>query len=248
MSSETIDYYNRYAVEYARETTNVDMAALYAEFLPMVTPGGHILDAGCGSGRDAAYFKQLGFTVSAFDASAELATIASQRLKQPVTVQQFEQLDQHEQYDGIWCCASLLHVAPEELPGVLSRLWAALALIAMALGGLGLSLPVAMVLAVTAYTTGPMMGALAAWVPRRWDLAGERFVTTAALDLLRALAGGLWQLALLPQHARHALDAVLRTDAQFCLLEPLSRGGMRQSVKRFRSWLLNQLPDACDTP
>ena len=44
------------------------------------------------------------------------------------------------------------------------------------------------------------------------------------------------------------LDAVLRTDAQFCLLEPLSRGGMRQSVKRFRSWLLNQLPDACDTP
>ncbi|WP_077048253.1 LysR substrate-binding domain-containing protein [Pseudomonas sp. KK4] len=38
------------------------------------------------------------------------------------------------------------------------------------------------------------------------------------------------------------LDAVLRTDAQFCLLEPLARGGMRQSVKRFRSWLMNQLP------
>lgn len=44
------------------------------------------------------------------------------------------------------------------------------------------------------------------------------------------------------------LDAVLRTDAQFCLLEPLSRSGMRQSVKRFRSWLLNQLPAAPDTP
>ena len=44
------------------------------------------------------------------------------------------------------------------------------------------------------------------------------------------------------------LDAVLRTDAQFCLLEPLSRGGMRQSVKRFRSWLLNQLPAASDIP
>lgn len=38
------------------------------------------------------------------------------------------------------------------------------------------------------------------------------------------------------------LDTVLRTDAQFCLLEPLGRGGMRQSVKRFRSWLMNQLP------
>jgi DNA-binding transcriptional LysR family regulator len=38
------------------------------------------------------------------------------------------------------------------------------------------------------------------------------------------------------------LDTVLRTDAQFCLLEPLTRGGMRQSVKRFRTWLMNQLP------
>ena len=38
------------------------------------------------------------------------------------------------------------------------------------------------------------------------------------------------------------LDTVLRTDAQFCLLEPLARGGMRQSVKRFRTWLMNQLP------
>lgn len=88
---------------------------------------------------------------------------------------------------------------------------AALALTVLALGGLGLSLPVAMVLAVTAYTAGPLMGALAAWVPRRWDLAGERFVVTASLDLLRALAAGLWQLALLPQNALRALDAVLRT-------------------------------------
>lgn len=88
---------------------------------------------------------------------------------------------------------------------------AALALTVLALGGLGLSLPVALVLAVTAYTAGPLMGALAAWVPRRWDLTGERFVVTASLDLLRALAAGLWQLALLPQHALRALDAVLRT-------------------------------------
>lgn len=88
---------------------------------------------------------------------------------------------------------------------------AALALIALALSGHGLALPVALVLTVAAYTAGPLMGTLAAWVPRRWDLAGKRFVTTAALDLLRALGGGLWQLALLLQHALRALDAVLRT-------------------------------------
>ncbi|MBU1309251.1 MAG: class I SAM-dependent methyltransferase [Gammaproteobacteria bacterium] len=126
MSSATIDYYNRHAAEYVQSTINVDMTALYAEFLPLIATGSHILDAGCGSGRDAAYFKQLGFTVSAFDASGELAKIASQRLQQTVTVQQFEQLDEYEQYDGIWCCASLLHVATDSLPSVFFRLQQAL--------------------------------------------------------------------------------------------------------------------------
>lgn len=88
---------------------------------------------------------------------------------------------------------------------------ASLALMALALGGHGLALPVAVALTLAAGTAGPLMGALAAWVPRRWNLAGERFVVTASLDLLRVLAGGLWQLMLLPQHALGALDAVLRT-------------------------------------
>lgn len=122
MSSETIDYYNQHAAEYVQATINVDMAALYAEFLPMVKPGGHILDAGCGSGRDAYYFQQLGFTISAFDASSAMAQIASERLHQTVAVHSFEQLDKQETFDGIWCCASLLHVATQQLPEVLSRL------------------------------------------------------------------------------------------------------------------------------
>lgn len=126
MSSETIDYYNRHAAKYAEETVNVDMAALYAAVLSMVKPGGHILDAGCGSGRDASYFKQQGFTVSAFDASAAMAKIASERLQQTVAVRTLEQLDEAETYDGIWCCASLLHVANQTLPDVFTRLQRAL--------------------------------------------------------------------------------------------------------------------------
>ncbi|WP_338401287.1 class I SAM-dependent methyltransferase [Rheinheimera pleomorphica] len=126
MSSETINYYNQNAADFASATDQIDMTALYAEFLPWVKTGGHILDAGCGSGRDAAYFKQLGFNVSAFDASSALAEIASRRLKQPVAVQQFEQLNGHELYDGSWCCASLLHVATDSLPSVLFRLQQAL--------------------------------------------------------------------------------------------------------------------------
>lgn len=126
MSSETINYYNQNAADFAAATDQIDMTALYQAFLPLVKTGGHILDAGCGSGRDAAYFKHLGFNVSAFDASSALAKMASQRLQQPVAVQQFEQLNDHERYDGIWCCASLLHVATDSLPSVFFRLQQAL--------------------------------------------------------------------------------------------------------------------------
>lgn len=36
--------------------------------------------------------------------------------------------------------------------------------------------------------------------------------------------------------------ATLNTDGQFCLLEPNNRPATRQGVKRFRSWLLEELP------
>jgi cyclic beta-1,2-glucan synthetase len=88
---------------------------------------------------------------------------------------------------------------------------AALLLIGLAMLGVGVSLPVALVLTVAAYSAGPLMGALAGAVPRHWHLLGERFGLTAARDLARAVGGGLWHLALLQQQALMALDAVLRT-------------------------------------
>ncbi|WP_068173498.1 GH36-type glycosyl hydrolase domain-containing protein [Hydrogenophaga taeniospiralis] len=88
---------------------------------------------------------------------------------------------------------------------------ACLLLVGLAMAGLGVSLPAALALTVAAYTAGPLMGALAGWVPRHWRLLGQRYAVAATLDLLRALGGGLWHLALLPQQAVLALDAVLRT-------------------------------------
>jgi SAM-dependent methyltransferase len=123
---KTLSYYNQNAQSFSDSTLNVDMSALYTEFLPHVANHGHILDAGCGSARDAAFFKQQGFTVSAFDASEELAALASNYLQQTVPVKTFQQLDCVNQYDGIWCCASLLHVPKHELPPVFLNLQRAL--------------------------------------------------------------------------------------------------------------------------
>jgi 2-polyprenyl-3-methyl-5-hydroxy-6-metoxy-1,4-benzoquinol methylase len=67
----------RHAEEFAARTRDLDMTAVYEEFLPLVLPGGHILDAGCGTGRDSAAFLQRGFKVTAFDASKALVEMAT---------------------------------------------------------------------------------------------------------------------------------------------------------------------------
>jgi hypothetical protein len=38
----------------------------------------------------------------------------------------FSDVDWKEEFDGIWCCASLLHVPAAELPGVMQKLTGAL--------------------------------------------------------------------------------------------------------------------------
>ena len=73
----SIDYYNQNAATFAEGTLAVDMQPLYQRVLPLLPAGAYIVDAGCGAGRDARYFVQQGYRVSAFDGSAELAAIAS---------------------------------------------------------------------------------------------------------------------------------------------------------------------------
>jgi SAM-dependent methyltransferase len=119
-------YYEDQAQSVFAETVAVDMAPLYARFLAYVPPGGHILDAGCGSGRDARAFQRLGYAVTAFEASPALARLASDYCGLPVEVRRFQDVEWQDRFDGIWACASLLHVPMAELPEVLGRLGRAL--------------------------------------------------------------------------------------------------------------------------
>jgi len=124
--TDTVGYYNRHAAEYVTNTANVDLSALRDRFLAQIPNGGFILDAGCGSGRDSAAFLQQGYRVRAFDAAPEIARHAAERIGQPVQVQRIEGIDERAAYDGIWACASLLHVSAAEIPNALQRLWTAL--------------------------------------------------------------------------------------------------------------------------
>lgn len=122
---KSIDFYDRNADAFYGDTVTTDMAPIYARFLPLVKPGGTILDAGCGSGRDMLAFIRQGYSVDAFDGSAEMVRRASEFTGIPVRQMLFEDLVRtplQKRYDAIWCCASLLHVERNLLPSVLAAL------------------------------------------------------------------------------------------------------------------------------
>ena len=88
----------------------------------MIADAWYILDAGCGTGRDSLVFINAGYAVDAFDASEGMCRYASDLLKIKVKCMQFEELSGENEYDGIWACASLLHVNAVDLPDVLTRI------------------------------------------------------------------------------------------------------------------------------
>ncbi len=65
-------------------------------------------------------------------------------------------------------------------------------------------------LTAAAFGLGPVVGALAALLPARRDLALRHFAREGLRDLGRALGGTLWQLLTLPQAAARETDAIVR--------------------------------------
>ena len=118
----TTDYYNNNAQDFIEGTVNVDTGSLREKFLKYVPTGGFVLDLGCGSGRDTKCFKDAGYQVTAIDASQEMCIKASQYTGIDVRCMRFEEMDDVDIYDGVFACASLLHVPEENLPDVLTRI------------------------------------------------------------------------------------------------------------------------------
>lgn len=109
-SNNSISFYNENADDFVAGTLNVDMGELYSRFLTKIPKGGLILDAGCGSGRDSLYFLKHGYEVTAFDGSCEMAKRSSALTGLEVLHLTFDELEFTETFDGVWACASVLHV------------------------------------------------------------------------------------------------------------------------------------------
>ena len=123
---KTLKYYNENAQSFASGTVSVKFTEVQDKFLEKLNPDAYILDFGCGAGRDTKYFLSRGYQMDAVDGSEQLCRIASEYTGIKVRQMLFQELDEKEKYDGIWACASILHLLKKQLREVLKNMYAAL--------------------------------------------------------------------------------------------------------------------------
>lgn len=114
--------YDQLADVYAvhNETMPANVLALAEMLVAQVGTSGHILELGCGPGRHMAWFEDKGLTVTGIDLSIGMLRQARQ-----VTAGSLSQMDMRflalssACFDGVWACASLLHLPKQALPSAL---------------------------------------------------------------------------------------------------------------------------------
>lgn len=130
MENLTVEYYDKHADDYYLQTNNIDMSESYRKFIHQLKEakreGGRLLDAGCGVGRDTRHFIKVGYKVHSFDLSEKMCEITNRYPFAFCEQKSFLDLDEYEEYDGIWANASLLHVSKSDLPTALLKLTKAL--------------------------------------------------------------------------------------------------------------------------
>lgn len=118
---QTVAVYDEIASSYAAQIEDYLPEPELNKFITLIPKNAHILDAGCGPGRDSNYFAQRGFRVTGIDLSKELLKIAKKRVPDATFLRQdlrnlfFPDLF----FDAIWSCASLHHLQRIEVPKVL---------------------------------------------------------------------------------------------------------------------------------
>ncbi|MEZ5095079.1 MAG: methyltransferase domain-containing protein [Nocardioides sp.] len=125
----TVAAYDAAAEEYHQGTQElpVSVVEVLDRFVRLLPPGGRVLEIGSGGGRDAEAMEARGAVVRRTDITAGFVRLLHEQgyaadLLDPLTDDLADPDDPTRPYDAVWASASLLHVAREDLPIVLTRL------------------------------------------------------------------------------------------------------------------------------
>ena len=105
---DSIEYYNKYAAKVFEDTVEQNLEDIRKE------------------GRDSLAFYEAGFDVTPLDASEEMCKLAEIHTGLEVLEMTYEDMDFESVFDGVWACASLVHVPKKELQDILSKISTAL--------------------------------------------------------------------------------------------------------------------------
>ena len=120
-------YYSEHSREYIADTKNANMKEIYTFFEKYLSEKAcKIMDLGFGSGRDSLYFKSKGYCVCSIDPTKEFCENANNIGLDDVRCIRAQEIDFNNEFDGIWACASLLHVPSNELNEVFKRCYKSL--------------------------------------------------------------------------------------------------------------------------
>lgn len=113
-------YYIYNTDAFIENTINCDMSVQYNFFLKHIPKNGTILDLGFGSGRDMIYFQELGYNVKGIDPiDSFVERMQSKGFE--VYKDTAQTMNFIDEFDGIWACASLLHVPSNELTNAFKK-------------------------------------------------------------------------------------------------------------------------------
>ena len=118
--------YDQIAADYAGQAgRNDSLAESRRRFAARLTAGACVLDVGCGPAHDTAGLRELGLRAIGFDRSRGM--LAQARGDLPLLLGDMRCLPVRDgALDGLWVCASFLHIPRRDAPAVLRELRRAL--------------------------------------------------------------------------------------------------------------------------
>ena len=120
------DAYDRLASVFAKSNHAAmpkDLERLAQALLARCGPEASIVDVGCGTGRDIAWFEQRRFRGTGVDRSASMLAYARRAVRGSLVSADARALAfADESFDAAWCCASLLHLPRTDPPQALREI------------------------------------------------------------------------------------------------------------------------------